>query len=450
LSLVEVDAPDAYHAVSEYRRTLALIDVADDARYVLDLFRVSGGNQHDYSMHGFESAFSADGVALSPPQTEGSLAGEDVPREAIYDDDGLVDFERKGRSYYTYRGGGYSYLYDAQRAPAPDPWVATWQDEDVGLRAHFLPSAEAIVAHGDPPRKPGNPKQFTYVLLRNDGDGIASQFGAVLEPYKGDPSVRSFELLEQTATTISVKVKHQQGEDIVHHAVKPAGTCFSRVRRDPRGQVVRLDLMGVGSARGEGVELAIDRGVTGRVVSVDPEASTVEIERDRDSQPFRKTGLIGSVARFGSGRRTCAYTITSVEGRGRRFRIGFGDETFRIGRLAVTGLNADGSGVSTKTCLYLASQGYYRGARLVDEAHQAWIPVEDVRLSPHRPGARRDGSISLVDRTDLARHFAPGKIAYLYDFGPGDTFSVTPQASATRRDDGTFRVQGNCRAELTA
>ena len=59
-----------------------------------------------------------------------------------------------------------------------------------------------------------------------------------------------------------------------------------------------------------------------------------------------------------NGRRTCAHTITSVEGRGRRFRIGFGDETFRIGRLAVTGLNADGSGVSTKTCLYLASQGY--------------------------------------------------------------------------------------------
>jgi len=449
LSLAEVDAPDAYHSVSEYRRTLALIDVADDARYVLDLFRVAGGNQHDYSMHGFDSAFSTDGVALSPPQTQGSLAGEDVPPETIYDDDGLVDFERKGRSYYTYRGGGYSYLYDVQRAPAPARWKATWQGEDMGLRAHFLPSAEAIVAHGDPPNKPGNPKHFTYVLLRNEGDGIASQFAAVLEPYKGDPSVQSLEKLEQTATSIALRVKHRQGEDTVRHAVGPSGTCFSLVRRDLGGQVVRLDLMGVGSASGEGVGLTISQGLTGRVVSVAPQSSTVEIERDRDSQPFRKTGLIGSVARFGNGRRTSAYTITSVEGRGRRFRIGFGDETFRIGRLAVTGLNADGSGVSTKTCLYLASQGYYRGARLVDEAYQAWVPVEDVKLSPHRPGARRDGSVSLVDRTDLSDHFAVGKIAYLYDFGPGDTFSVGPQATATRRPDGTFRVQGNCRAELS-
>ena len=47
LSLAEGDAPDAYHAASEYRRTLALVDLGDDARYVLDLFRVSGGDVHD-------------------------------------------------------------------------------------------------------------------------------------------------------------------------------------------------------------------------------------------------------------------------------------------------------------------------------------------------------------------------------------------------------------------
>ena len=180
---------------------------------------------------------------------------------------------------------------------------------------------------------------------------------------------------------------------------------------------------------------------------MDPENSTVEIERDRESQGFGGRSLVGEIARIGGDRRSAAYTITGVEGRGRRLRIQFGNDSFRIGRFEITAANADGSGLSTRTNLYMASQGYYRGARLVDEEYQSWLPVEDVRLSPHRPGSRRDGSIALVGKHDLST-FPPGKIAFLYDFGPGDLLSVVPHATALRRADGTFRIKGNCRAEL--
>ena len=443
-----MDAPDTYHSVSEYRRTLALIDVGDDARYVLDLFRVQGGDQHDYSLHGFEAPFATSGVDLSPPQTRGSLAGEEVPREAVYDDAGLREFRCKGRSYYTYRGGGYSYLYDALRGPAPRPWTATWRDDRMGLRAHLLPSRQAIVAHGDPPRKPGAPKQFTYVLLRNQGDSLGSRFGAGQGEFQREPSVRSVEVLQRTPTTLELRIIHGAGDDVIRHQVDARGTSFSRIRRDSHGRVVRLDQIGVGRAAGDGTSLSVERGLRGRVVSVDAENSTVEIERDRDSQPFSRKALIGCVARFTTGRRTSAYTITSVEGRGRRFRLGFGDDSFRIGRLVIGAAAGDGTGLSTPTYLYLAAQGYYRGARLVDETHQAWLPVEDVKLAPHRPGSRRSGSIRLTERADLAERFRPGEIAYLYDFGPGDAFSVTPQATALRRADGTFRVTGNGRGKV--
>jgi len=449
LSLVEVDAPETYHSTAEYRRTVALIDLAPDARYVLDLFRVAGGNQHDYSIHGFEGAFSTAGLSLSPPQAEGTLAGEEVPYGAIYDDDGLTDPRRKGRSYYTYRGGGYSYLYDVQRGLPAGPWSATWQNSDVGLQTLFLPSHEAIVAHGDPPRKPGNPRQFTYVLLRNAGDGITSQFAAVAEPFRGAPRVRAVEELERNARTFALRIEHQYGTDTVRHAVDADGTTFSLVRRDLQGQVVRLDLTGVGRVRADGHTLAIVRGLSGRILSVDPETSTVDIELDRESQGFRSRSLVGETACIGNARRRTAYTITSVEGRGRGRRIGFGTDSFRVGRFAVSAPNADGSGLSTRTYLYLASQGYYRGARLVDEGHRTWLPVEDVRLAPHRPGYRRDGHITLVGKHDLDDCFAPDRIAYLYDFGPGDTFSVVPRATAVRRPDGTFQVKGNCRAELS-
>jgi oligo-alginate lyase len=448
LSLVEVDAPDTYHSTAEYRRTVALIEMGPDARYALDLFRTAGGDRHDYSMHGFEGDFHTTGVSLSDPQAKGTLAGEDVPQGAIYDDDGLVDPLRKGRSYYTYRGGGYSYLYDVRRGHPDGPWSASWRDGEVGLQTLFLPSDEAIVAHGDPPRKPGNPRQFTYVLLRNEGDGIVSRFATVAEPFKGEPRVRAVEELERTNRAISLKVEHLHGKDTIRHTIDGNGTCFSLVRHDPEGKIERLHLTGIGSVQAEETSLTIARGLSGRVVTVDPENSTVEIEKDRESQGFGGRSLVGEIARIGNDRRSTAYTITGVEGRGRRLQIRFGTDSFRVGRFAVTAANADGSGLSTRTNLYMASQGYYRGARLVDAEYRNWLPVEDVRLSPHRPGFRRDGSIALVGKHDLEA-FEPEQIAFLYDFGPGDVLSVAPHATAVRRTDGTFQIKGNCRAELS-
>ncbi|MDP6777095.1 MAG: heparinase II/III family protein [Candidatus Latescibacteria bacterium] len=452
LDLVEADAPDAYHHVSEYRRTVALIELAPDARYVVDLFRVAGGDRHDYGIHGFHGTFSTEGVELSAPQAEGTLAGEDVPYGAIYDDEGLQDFERKGRSYYTYRGSGHSYLYDVRRANPVAPWSAVWRDAEngTGIRATYLPSGETIVAHGDPPRKGGAADPLDFLILRNSGEGLTSQFAGVLEPFSGQPRVRSIEPLERTDRAIGLKVHHLQGVDTVRHSVGPEGSSFSIARTDVEGVPTRLHLVGLGCVSSGGCTLAIEKGISGTVVAVDPDVSTLDVERNRGSQPLRTRGLIGETVRIGNGRRSTAYTISSVEKlEGRRYRIALSNETFCIGRLAVTGINADGSGLSTVTCLYLASQGYYRGARLVDEERSVWLPVDDVKLSPHRPGFRRDGSVALEGHHDLDSRFASGDIAYLYDFGPGDSVSIAPRATAVRRDDGTFRLKSNCRAELT-
>ncbi len=459
LNLVEVNAPDTYHHTSEYRRTVALIDIAPDARYVLDLFRVAGGDQHDYSLHGFDGDFSTSGIALSP-QAAGTLAGEDVPFGDIYDDEALKDPVRKGRTYYTYRGSGYSYLYNVQRGHPDGVWSAAWTDAElnIGLRTTFLPSDGAVVAQGKASRRAGNPDALTYILLRNSGDGIASQFAAVLEPFAGAPKVHIAEQVERTDCSTALKIRHQHGEDTLSHTVSPTGTTFSLVRRDPDGKLIRLDQVGPGSVRADGHTLTIEKSISGSIVSVDPHTSTIHIERDANSQPLRRA-LIGETIHIHNGRRTTPYTISSIEGRpacsavrraGRGSRIGLNNESFRIGRFLTTGINADGSGLSTKTCLYLASQGYYRGARLVDETHAVWLPVEDVKLSPHRPKSRRDGSIALVGNHDLHAHFTPGQIAYLYDFGPGDAVSITPRATALRRTDGTFRIKGNCRAVLSA
>ncbi|GEM_PF-764627 len=71
----------AYPSVcSLYRRTSTLIDTGFDNSYLLDIFRVNGGYQHDYSFHGPPfPEFTVSGAEPGPVQAEGTLMGEDVP-----------------------------------------------------------------------------------------------------------------------------------------------------------------------------------------------------------------------------------------------------------------------------------------------------------------------------------------------------------------------------------
>jgi hypothetical protein len=80
VQLMDASAEIAYpNMVSLYRRTSALIDTDEAGSYLLDVFRVRGGSQHDWCFHGpafFE--LSMAGGALGPVQAQGTLAGENV------------------------------------------------------------------------------------------------------------------------------------------------------------------------------------------------------------------------------------------------------------------------------------------------------------------------------------------------------------------------------------
>jgi len=80
IQFVEASAEAAYPDIaSMYRRTCALIDLSPASSYLLDIWRVRGGSQHDWSFHGPNwPEFHIAGGELSPPQTKGTLAGEDV------------------------------------------------------------------------------------------------------------------------------------------------------------------------------------------------------------------------------------------------------------------------------------------------------------------------------------------------------------------------------------
>jgi hypothetical protein len=74
--LIDVEAPVIYSQASLYRRTCALIKVDDSKSYAVDIFRVSGGNEHLYSFHGGEGEIKVEGLELKA-QGKGTYAGEE-------------------------------------------------------------------------------------------------------------------------------------------------------------------------------------------------------------------------------------------------------------------------------------------------------------------------------------------------------------------------------------
>lgn len=212
ISVAEVSADKPYPQSSLYQRTTAMVDVSDEDFYVLDIFRVEGGKEHVYSLHGAEGEVETEGLNLVN-QLKGTLAGEDV---APYAD---LGFKQTGWTQAT----GYQYLYDVRRDAKPpalsavtykvvDTWRLLKEPKDMRLRLNLIsPPGEVILAHGDPPRnKPGNPKNLQYVLLPNHkGD---STFVSVIEPYIGSRTISKIERTDSgdtvfvTVTTASGRV----------------------------------------------------------------------------------------------------------------------------------------------------------------------------------------------------------------------------------------------------
>ena len=125
-------ADKLYSKTSMYRRTVALIKIDDESSYVMDVFRVKGGNDHVYSFHGPEGAVDVRGLNLKK-QAKGTYAGEDVPFGYAYD--------RKDPTISSYQGSGFHYLYDVERDENPsDTFEIIWNAKDTW---NLLPPGKA-------------------------------------------------------------------------------------------------------------------------------------------------------------------------------------------------------------------------------------------------------------------------------------------------------------------
>lgn len=208
--LADASAERAYPDLAKlYRRAVALVPVDDERSYAVDLFRVSGGGEHDYGFHSWagENAERFD-IALSggasfEKQVEGTLAGPEVPFG---------------------EAPGYGYVKDVARARTAGGLAATWRTEEngAGIRLHMTgeTGSTTITGLAEGTGLQGHSPWDRYVIVRRSGmHGKENRFMGVLEPFSGTPYIDNVAPLSLGGRTAGMRVDIGERVHYILHGI---------------------------------------------------------------------------------------------------------------------------------------------------------------------------------------------------------------------------------------
>ena len=438
VQMAEASANRTYIETSLYMRTIALINHEDS--FFLDIFRVRGGHAHDYSIHGHESEFKTKGIQLR--KREGTLAGPDIPYSYLYDDPELEKPD-KTRSFYSYSGSGYSYLYDIMVGIPERPWWAQWRSPKAFLRIFFPQrSDETIVASGNPPIRPGNPPFLRYVILRNRGQDLESVFTAVGQVWRETGSVRSTKAVKvecEGKDAFPVGILIEQGD--VRHLVissiyyeaemRTEGVQFKgrflvlTTERDGRPLKVFMD----GSRLTyDNLDVQVSDRLRGTIREVDHGEDRILV--DFGEVPIRPEAITGEMTFIQNGKRSSCFKILGAEEASQGIYIKL-ERGGRVGRLMVE--KAGEREVRTETKLQISGHGYYEGAYLIDRGQKRSVLIESVE----------EDTIHLAE--PLGEFALPE--AYIWEYRAGDEITIGTSFSMRRRGS-KWRGRTNIRTRL--
>ncbi len=224
VKFIAAEAPAVYDGLSRYRRSLLFYCPAPGRAIVLDCFRVKGGKQHDYILHG-----TGKGATASIPlaaQKGGTLAGTNVANGVFYDAPELT----KRRYYSGYRGSGFQFLGNVRRGrltggaavliPSSPKSIANPNTTGVFMKVHLTGKGELILCEGEPQRTSAHlPRPIPFLVHRHIGaPGLESHFATVFESgsdqAKG-PAIAKVRLLADTPEQTLVRLDFDNGE--VHY-----------------------------------------------------------------------------------------------------------------------------------------------------------------------------------------------------------------------------------------
>lgn len=188
---------NVYKQAGLYRRNVLFCELEPGHGIAFDVFRVKGGRQHDWFMHGMGSRFTSD---MDFGEKEpGTLAGANVSFGEFYDS---VEHQFKPgdkRDYLTYKGSGYQFLTDVRRAKSElgkSIRIPVMQgnlfapDKGAELRVYPIEDGqEIIMSSGLLQRSHNNPEKSVAFITRRRSvnDGEQSVFTTVLESASDTP-----------------------------------------------------------------------------------------------------------------------------------------------------------------------------------------------------------------------------------------------------------------------
>lgn len=227
---VSVDQPHAYAATSRYQRTVVLVSRPDAPAYVVDLFDVTGGAQHDWLLRGnadfdqsattplpvtaLDCSLLGPGRELVPYINEGGASIVPVGAE-----NANVKVEEGQETQYNV----YGLIRDLRRVTTDGDFTATLAFADDGppltvtvLGApgseYFLATAPSLRRAEEDSAKLEDFRQPVLIARRTGEAPLTSRFAGVLWPGSEAPVVRA---LPVGGEVVGVEVRHGEFRDLI-------------------------------------------------------------------------------------------------------------------------------------------------------------------------------------------------------------------------------------------
>jgi hypothetical protein len=214
--VTEAESTTAYPQLKRYRRTLMVVGHDSTDAYVVDLFQVTGGSQHDYLLHGSaddDSTASVHGAAMAP--FDGNLMNT-----------GTVFREPLGENDDVGRAGAFGFVSDITAGEAngivtldmrlverPKLGTRTWLD--VGASSQIYLGAAPSIRRARSSDRELSRYRAPFFTARRNGENLESVFVAVHEPVSGEPRV-TVVAVDRQRDAIVVTIRSNHGTD---HAV---------------------------------------------------------------------------------------------------------------------------------------------------------------------------------------------------------------------------------------
>ena len=217
--VIEAEDVNSYPQCSTYRRTIMLVEDDETSAFVVDVFDVVGGKQHDFVAHG--SADKDQRLTFDKPLTPfaDSLAADGRiklprPTSTYYGTgEGYPDFDRYGvLSQY------WGNIRHVRQAKGPGPRRGTFAGHaptDARLRMHLLSPTDCELYAGEAPSirraKEDDAKVEDYMMpiltARRHGENLTSRYVVVWEPYGTEPWLRDVRLSHASDGGIVVEAR---------------------------------------------------------------------------------------------------------------------------------------------------------------------------------------------------------------------------------------------------